>query len=143
MADDAKTGQPIFGRYSVGLQNVGSYQVSGWPWVSGSAIGNNTEVKVEFPMITRRITVIASGTLAADDDNALRLHFAPTGSNNVEGGHHYVTLDAHGASISLDTKCKEIYFTAKGSGIGYEVVAELTNIPTSRMFDLTGSGVTL
>ena len=139
MAVDAKTGQPIFGRYDVGLHNVGSYQVSGWPWVTGSAIAADQELKVEFPMVTKNMTLIASGTMTGE----LRAHFVSTSSaGNVISGHHYISLDGAGDSLDLDIKCKEIYLSAIGANVGFELVAELTNVPTGRMFDLTGSGHT-
>ena len=130
-----------FDKYSVGLKNVGSYQVSGWPWVTGSAIGDGTEVKFSFPMVTKSITIIASGTLASDDANVLRAHFVSTAdTNDVVDGHHYITFEGDDDSLTLNVKCKEIYLSAVGSGVGAEIVAELTNIPTDRMFTLTGSG---
>ena len=139
MAVDAKTGQPIFGKYDVGLHNVGSYQVSGWPWVTGSAIAADQELKVEFPMVTKNMTLIASGVMGGD----LRAHFVSTSSaGNVIDGHHYITLAGAGDSLDLDIKCKEVYLSAIGTGVGFELVAELTNVPTGRMFDLTGSGHT-
>ena len=132
-----------FDKYSVGLKNVGSYQVSGWPWVTGSAIGDGTEVKFSFPMVTKSITIIASGSLASDDANVLRAHFVSTAdTNDVVDGHHYITFEGHDDSLTLNVKCKEIYLSAAGADVGYQLAAKLTNIPTGRMFDLTGSGHT-
>ena len=140
MATDAKTGQPIFGRYGVGLHNVGSYQAAGHPFITGSAIANGVEHKISFPMVAKSVTVIASGTI----DDALRVHFQSTASGvgHAVAGHHYIALDTEGDSITFNVKCKEIYLSSGGGGGGYELFAELTNIPTDRMFDLTGSGVT-
>ena len=130
-----------FDNYTAGLRNVGSYQVSGWPWVTGSAIAAGTEVKFSFPMITKSITIIASGALASGDANVLRAHFVSTAdTDDVVDGHHYITFEADDDSITLNVKCKEIYLSAVGSGVGAEIIAELTNIPTARMFTLTGSG---
>ena len=140
MATDAKTGQAIFGRYGVGLHNVGSYQAAGHPFITGSAIANGVEHKISFPMVTKAVTVIADGGMSGD----LRVHFQSTASGvgHAVAGHHYITLDTAEDSISFNVKCKEIYLTANGTGVEYELFAELTNIPTDRMFDLTGSGVT-
>lgn len=59
-------------KYSVGLRNVGSYQISGTPWVTGSVVrGNaaqggstlNGEFKITFPRITKKINIkCVSGT---------------------------------------------------------------------------------
>ena len=51
------------------------------------------------------------------------------------------TLNSAEDSITLNVKCKEIYLLARQADVGYELFAELTNIPTSSMFDLTGSGI--
>jgi len=128
-----------FDKYGVGLRNVGSYQVSGWPWITGSAVADGEEVKVSFPMVTKSITLIASGS----DTMVLRAHFASTSAaGNVVSGHHYITMENDDDSLTLNVKCKEMYISAVGSGVGFEVVAELTNVPTGRMFELTGSGHT-
>ena len=147
MATDPKTGQPIFGRHSVGIHNVGSYQSSGWPYITGSTIADQEEKYHAFPMVAKAVTVVASGSgdAAAFGTSAfLRVHFASTGgdSSYVIDGHHYVSLENDDQSITFNSKCKGIYLTGHGTDVGYEVIAELTNIPTSSMFVLTGSGVT-
>ena len=89
MATDRYTGEGIFGRYNVGISNVGSYQVSGWPYITGSTIANSAEMRVKFPMVTKSITLIASGSFAdPNDTGVLRLHFATTGTaaNTATGG---------------------------------------------------------
>ena len=59
MAVDAKTGQPIFGRYDVGLHNVGSYQSSGKPFMTGSSFADDTTCQmIEFPSVSKSFTVI-------------------------------------------------------------------------------------
>ena len=130
--------------YTTGLNNMGSYQVSGWPWVTGSAIAAGKEVKFEFPMVTKSITIIGSGSFGASDSAVLRAHFVSTSSDSTDvvTGHHYITFEADDDSITLNVKCKEIYLSAQGAGVGAEIVAELTNVPTDRMFTLTGSGHT-
>jgi len=125
-----------FDKYGVGLRNVGSYQASGWPWITGSSLSADEEWAISFPMVTKSVTIIQSGSGAA------RIHFVSTSSaGNVVSGHHYVTLAADNDSLTLNVKCKELYVSCISAG-GYEVAAELTNIPTARMFELTGSGHT-
>jgi hypothetical protein len=124
-----------------GLFNVGSYQVSGAPWITGSntlAIGG--EDRIIFPRTAKSVTVINTDPAAADD---LRVHFNSTGSGNVVGGLHFVQLNNNNDSVSLGVKCKEIFISNAGPGVGaYTVIAELTSIPSDEMFDLTGSGLT-
>ena len=139
---DAKTGQAIFaGATRSGLRNVGSYQVSGHPYITGSTIATNQQHTITFPYVTKEITVMASGSCSGE----LRIHFHETGSaNRVEAGNHYILLEQSG-SVELDVKCKQMYISTPdhdGSSGGYTVYASLTTILTESMFDLSGSGVT-
>jgi len=143
MATDTNTGQPIFhGATSSGLRNVGSYQVSGHPFITGAILASNQEHKISFPYVTKKVTVIASGSITEH----LRVHFHATGSENLVGhdsGGTYISLDSHEDSFEFDVKCKEIYISTAGGAAGaYRLYASLTTIPTSSMFALSGSGVT-
>lgn len=132
-------------KYGVGLRNVGSYQISGHPYVTGSTLGTGQEKRVSFPYVTKEFTVINSGSTGTGPK--LRVHFVSTGSDaNVIPGHHYVTLENDDQSITFNVKCKEIYITCTAGGTndnGFEVVASLTNIMPNHMYPLTGSGITL
>ena len=146
MATDAN-GNIVFGNYSVGINHVGSYQVSGWPYLTGTLIENGMEHKISFPTVAKSVTVIFSGsagvTYVAGNDG-MRVHFASTSSSpELIPGHRYISLDAQDdEAVTLNTKCSSIYISAYGAGQkGYEVIAELTNIPTSTAITLTGSGI--
>ena len=156
MAVVAKTGQAIFGRYNVGLHNVGSYQSSGKPFITGSAHSAADRVHmIEFPSVSKSFTVINTNAVAED----IRVHFE-SGSGvtavTVPGlagqqtiadtadvilGNHFISVAAN-ASVTMDVKCKQFYISTKTADTSYQVFAELTNIPTSRMYNLTGSGIT-
>lgn len=43
--------------YSVGLQNVGSYQVAGRPWLKDLNLATGDKVLLEFPNVTREIHI--------------------------------------------------------------------------------------
>jgi len=145
----------------VGLRNVGSYQVSGVPWITGSAeIDDNTVQMVAFPKVSKSFTVINTNTGNGED---LRIHFqsgstaaaeltvpGTSGAQTIDDdadviqGFHYITIPAGNSSMTFDVKCAKFYIS-NGSGtnnLKYEILAELTNIPTSSMFHLTGSGIT-
>ena len=65
-------------------------------------------------------------------------------AGNVAGGIHFKRLLSM-ESFTFNVKCKEIYISNPATGtepLSYTVVAELTNIPTGRMYELTGSGLT-
>ena len=163
MATDAITEQPIYsGAPGVGLRNVGSYQISGEPWISGSEGAGlpdkhvaSTVKRYQFPFVTREVTVV--NFTAGEAKNYIFVHFA-SGSghtfsstketstydsfSNVFQGYHYVSVS--GSSITFKAKCKEIYITtdAQNTDARYRILADLTNVPTGRMYELTGSGHT-
>lgn len=126
--------------YGVGIGHVGSYQVSGRPWITGStSMVANTEDKIEFPSVTKQVVVINHAS------QTLRIHFAPGAQGNTLDGEHYIELDSDEDSFTFNVKCKEIYLSTPSSNSAvakYRVYAELTSIPTLRMYALTGSGIT-
>ena len=146
MATDPKTGQYIFhGATAVGPRNVGSYQVSGTPWITGSQLGFQAEKEISFPYVTKSFTVIQSGSHAASPQHGdLRIHFASTSSGtDVIAGHHYISLETNNDSMTFNVKCKKVYISNASTDAfsGFEILAELTNIPTAVMWDITGSGI--
>jgi hypothetical protein len=134
----ANSGNNRFQSYLPGISNVGSYQVSGKPYITGSAdIDNNVQHKISFPQVAKSVTVI--NKTAVD----LRVHFADKAEAKVFSGLHYVTLTENRDSITFNVKCKEIYITAQGNNGAYELVAELTGIETGEMSDsyMGGAGI--
>ena len=146
--------------YTAGLRNVGSYQVSGHPFITGSTnLDNNKIHMISFDYVAKSFTVINNNSNAGED---IRVHFqsgsgttaltkaGETGAQAIAAGsdvianHHFITVPAGNSSITFDTKCKNFYIS-NGSGtdnLTYQVFAELTAIPEQRMFNLTGSGIT-
>ncbi|KKQ97049.1 MAG: hypothetical protein UT24_C0054G0003 [Candidatus Woesebacteria bacterium GW2011_GWB1_39_12] len=128
-----------------GIWNTNSYLSSGIPYVTGAVLLSssfstlNAQVKIEFPYVSRSITVINRSS------TDIRIHFNSLSDGNVEANHHYVTLSESKDSITLSTKTKELYISlATGSANGeFELFSELTNIDAKEMFPLTGSGLTL
>jgi len=135
MADNSSFG------YGVGLHNVGSYRVAGDPWVSGSdshATGDG-EVQYTLPWVSKRIVVHNYS------DNTLRVHFNSTDDPGVNLGYHYLEVGSATGSnsvLDIECKCKEVYVSVPAGTARYRVWAELTGIPTARMYALTGSGLT-
>ena len=132
--------------YSVGLQNVGSYQVSGRPFITGSrsrqvdhtAIAPGAEYFVTFPSVTKSLTVWNQST---DSLSKLRVMFASTGSMTnypANGCYYEIGKDE---SITLNLKCTKVYLGAITGDVQWKVYASLTNIPPQRMYALTGSGI--
>ena len=120
-----------------GLGSVGSYQVAGTPYMTGSTINGGLETEINFPNVTRSITIINKD--ASNDD--IRVHFAPSGSANVLSGYHYITLGELNSSLTMNIKCSKVYVSAPGGDATFEMFAELTGIGPNGMFPLTGSGI--
>ena len=128
-----------FTTYKVGLHNVGSYMVSGTPYITGSAtMAINTEEKISFPFVTNHFTVINK---TAEE---IRVHFNSKDTATVLTGFHYVDLDAVDESFTFNVKCKEVYISAPNSGSArkWRIVASLTQIPAGQMFEISGDGLT-
>ena len=125
-----------------GLYNVGSYQVSGRPYVTGSLLLTaGKEVRCTFPYVAKSVTVINNSS----GSYPIRATFNATGSpGGVIAGMHHVTLRSSG-SQTFNTKCVQMYVSApstNGDTAQFTLIAELTNIPIGRMYALTGSGLT-
>jgi|TARA_R110002126_G_C10390173_1_gene494960 hypothetical protein len=133
-----------FGYNSPGIGAVGSYQVSGYPFLTGTInMADTTEEKVSFPGVTKSITIRNHSPATY-----LKVHFASDagGTAAVIGAHHYITVSGSAAKSdgeeTLNVKCNEIYLTNDcGTPLTYELHAEITTIAVSEMFELTGSGI--
>jgi hypothetical protein len=128
--------------YYVGLQNVGSYQVSGVPYLTGATapVSSGTPVEIAFPEVTQRIVV--SNTGLAD----LRIGFS---ANGVKSGNNYYVLHQHDGTTSSDyskidlrVKVSSIFLLSNSSSVTttVRVAAELTNIDTNLLLNSGPSG---
>ena len=131
--------------YSTGLRNVGTYQVSGTPWVTGSLVtgGELNEVTVSFPYVAKSLYIKISATTGdGSRTQNMRMSLASFYQNNVGSNNHWVT-GFLGKEYTFTGKFTEFYFSLNNSEheSEFEMVAELTNIPVSHMYTLTGSGV--
>ena len=62
-------------------------------------------------------------------------------ASDIIVGNHYVSVTG---SFNIKAKLKEIYVIVPDANAAttYQIVADLTNVPTKRMYHLTGSGLT-
>jgi len=125
--------------HGVGLRNVGSYQASGHPYLTGASdMYDGEEKQVVFPFVTKSVTVTASGS-----NSIIGITFNSTGSDGgVITGKHVAYVQGLGGTFTFDVKCKEIWCHALNATSGFVVYGSLTNIATERMYILTGSGLT-
>ena len=117
-------------RYQVGVVSVGSYQISGIPWVQTHVIPAETITEVTFapdgtnPYVTRFIKLrnTAGGVVKVG------LHAAGiTGS--VAGEQPWITLPASMTSwLHLEVRVSSVYFSASAERDAVEIIAGLTPI---------------
>jgi len=121
--------------YSAGLNNVGSFQVSGIPFVSGG-IDATTATKITFPYVTRWVQVANIG------DNLMKVGFSQQG---VEGTRYFSVpnLAVGGIGTALvpyssifEVKVTEIWISGSAN---VDIIAGLTNIPTARINNVANS----
>jgi len=119
--------------YGVGLNNVGSYQVSGRPFcATGSTNTANDRTSLTSPTVTKEIVVMNRHT------SADLYFFFHTGSSTQ----NQYKISA-GEQQTFSVKCKEVFLTGSAAAeVTYTLYASLTHIPASRMYSLTGSGIT-
>tara|TARA_R100001440_G_scaffold26855_2_gene44189 strand:+ start:838 stop:1254 length:417 start_codon:yes stop_codon:yes gene_type:complete len=122
-------------KYGTGLGNVGSYQASGKPYVSGAIDAmQGGAVKITFPAVTRWIYVINH------EDSGVRVGFSERGVLN-DGNYFQVgASSANGgtqASVRLELKVTELYLSGSEN---VDVVAGLTGISTERITAISVSG---
>jgi len=124
--------------HTPGLQHVGSYQVSGRPFITGSNnLDDGGEHEISFPYVTSKITVINHSSAT------IRVHFAAQGTDRTIAGYHFIELDSDEDSITMEVKCNKLFISnASGTdNLEYRVVAELTSIDKGRMYELNEADV--
>ena len=117
--------------YGVGLQNVGSYQVSGIPYATSSIAApasSGTPSEVSFPDVTQRIVVSNVNTASS-----LRVGFS---ANGTKGTNYFIipaaTTATDFSSQEFRVKVSSIFLLSNtATPTSASVLAELTNIDTN------------
>ena len=116
--------------YTAGLNNVGSYQVSGIPYVSGG-IDATSGASLNFPHVTRWIQISNSGSAV------LYYSYSENGAASTPG--NYGIVFPNESSPVLEIKATELYLNG-GTADGAFVAAGLTNLPISRVDNISPDG---
>jgi len=130
-------------KYTAGLHNVGSYQVSGIPFVTSSVIPQSnsagTAWKVEFPYVTSEITVCNH---AANSHNLARIAFSARGVKDEVGNYYLIGASKDGVgSTTFRIKATEIYCMSDDNHTDkVSICAALTTIPVARVTNISPSG---
>jgi hypothetical protein len=114
--------------YAPGLGNVGSFQVSGKPWVSSSLTvpaESGDPLQVRFSSVTKEVTV------RNDSAGAIRVGFSAAGISG--SATNYFTLASSG-SFTSPIKVVDVFLISDDSSAGEAtVVASLTGIDVARL----------
>jgi hypothetical protein len=128
----------------VGLRNVGSYQISGHPFLTGGILTTGDEVLIPFHFVTKNLTVHVSGG-SGGNEVKYRVHFNASSDGRVMENNHYWPLTI-GDTVTFHTKCRKVFITCVDDGgladSGFVLAANLTGIGTGSMYHLTGAGLT-
>ena len=127
-----------------GLNHVGSYQVSGRPFVSGTVVApisgtaDANAIAVRFPYVTKWVSI---EPVCENEDGAgryLRVGFSHEGvfgkgTPDANGGYHFKLHPSSSLRGPLELKVSELWFMSDDNKIyEFDVVAGLTNIPAGR-----------
>jgi len=139
---------PIYNQGPPGLGHVGSYQVSGKPFVSGGidvSLYTNGPLEITFPSVTRWIIVRNS---SKSGDNSKKVFVAASANGFEKGaipstpapqatGSYFIvndnytdiTYNRQARTPRLELKLTKLYLS--GAADNVDVIAGLTGIPTS------------
>jgi len=122
-----------FRHHQAGLNTVGSYQMSGIPFVSSSItvrVSDSRAYKVEFPYVSRTVT-IRNDLATASADVDLRVGFSANGVEDAEDKKYYFVL-TNGESYTGEWRIEDLYLLSDSNteGITASVIASLTGIRT-------------
>lgn len=131
-------------KYGTGLSNVGSYQVSGKPFLTSSANvpasgaqPNNWEIS--FPTVTKQITVYNNGATGKD----VRIAFSQNGLNDSVKNYFIMPPGVDGGiAQTFDVKATSLYIMGDGTGAiaDVSVLGSLTGIDIGRITSISPSG---
>jgi len=148
-----------------GLGSAASFQVSGWPFVTGSIISSSVGfVKVVLPALAKSVTVFNRD---ANDiwpynltgSTTLLVFFGQDLTSSYPGPqtiyNHAISIPPSG-SATFNVKCSQFFVGKKNASMfgAFQAIAEITNIDTVDMYApglaatsgtrdsvLTGSGI--
>ena len=108
---------------------------------TGTALSSSAQVGISRNTPGSEVIEYVPGPFTSQTTGKLRVHMASKADADVYNNLHYQELQGYGSTITLPMKTKELYFSAVDTQVSFEIIAELTNIPTQRMYNLAGSGI--
>ena len=123
-----------------GLNNVGSYQVSGQPFASGSCVAPasaSAPLPIRFPQVTQWVKIEPRLT----GNRTLRVGFSANGLAGKHGS--YFRIHQSASMRELEVKVGELWFQSEDADtVTFDVVAGMTNISAGRTSTATSASAT-
>jgi len=119
-----------------GLSGASEFQSSALPWVTSSqapivgALG--TALKIEFPKVTRFITITNLDSAA----NKLRLAFTENGLKSTSGNHYLIPGQQ---TLTLEVRVKTLFLAGDTTLTPLSLFAGLTTVDAGLMPQLSGT----
>jgi len=111
---------------------------------TGQSIKDLSGTNEELNLFSTGDNDFVAGPWTTQTTGKVRIHSLSLTSSsgaNIVPHSHFKELQGYGQSYSMPMKSKEIYISAVDAQVTVEIIAELTNIPTGRMYELEGSGI--
>ena len=118
--------------YQAGLGNVGSYQVSGVPYVTGSVASSAVAKQIVFPSVTSWVIISNVG-----GSSEVKVGFSQKGIDGTSGNNYFM-VDQEQVTPRLELKLTELWVSGSNE---VSIMAGLTGIPSSRTNTTGSSGI--
>jgi hypothetical protein len=113
---------------------VPAYQASSVPYITSSLISVGQVHTITFPQVTRFFNVQNVGTVTTDE---IAVAVTQRGLSSTVG--NYFTL-GQGVSFRDELRTVQLFIScSNGTSVRYQIIAGLTNIPSSQFLLITGS----
>jgi hypothetical protein len=113
---------------------VPAYQASSVPYITSSIISVGQVHTITFPQVTRFFNVQNVGTVTTDE---IAVAVTQRGLSSTVG--NYFTL-GQGVSFRDELRTVQLFIScSSGTSVRYQIIAGLTNIPSSQFLLITGS----
>lgn len=114
-------------QYKAGIHNVGSYQVSGIPYLNRvtAPINSDAPLKIDFPSLTKYLIIKNIDSTAHD----VRIGFS---ENGIKGINYFILTQNE--SITLDMKVSSLFLLGDTANtVQVSVIAGLTGIDAAQL----------
>lgn len=140
-----------------GVNDIGSYQISGIPYVTASLLQRNETLQINFPFVTKNFTVFNNGSSTTEVAVGFSASGTLSGSQGIVGGAksgNYFIVKG-GTNFTAEVRCTTIFLsnsvgetqtitgghlgTQAGGTLRVNVLGSLTRIDSGEFPTLTGS----